>query len=144
MGRNNYLRVGGAYGKVSGSDAANATWLPFTGIYYMSSKTKMTEISDGTSNTVAFGEYTGTHIDGHRDFGISWMGAGWLVTKWGLAPIYNADGSTGGNDYTRRQVGSKDTGIINFAVADGAVPPVSRSADFNQGLYATGAEDGRG
>jgi prepilin-type N-terminal cleavage/methylation domain-containing protein/prepilin-type processing-associated H-X9-DG protein len=143
MGRTNYLGVGGAYGKVSGSDAANATWLPFTGIYYMSSKTKMTEISDGTSNTVAFGEYVGVHIDGHREFGISWMGAGWLVTKWGLAPIYKSDGSTGGNDYTWRQFSSKHTGIINFAFADGSVRPISRTADFNQWIYATGAQDGR-
>jgi prepilin-type N-terminal cleavage/methylation domain-containing protein/prepilin-type processing-associated H-X9-DG protein len=143
MGATNYLGVGGAYGKVDGSDAANAQWLPFTGIFYMSSATKITAISDGTSNTVAFGEYTGTHINGTREFRVSWMGAGWLVTRFGLAPIYNADGSTGGNDYTWRQFSSKHAAVVNFAFADGSVRPISRTADFNQWIYATGAQDGR-
>src|SRR5262249_17229978 len=56
MGRTNYLGCGGGYGRVDGSDAPNAQWIPFAGIYYTSSKTKIADITDGTSNTVAFGE----------------------------------------------------------------------------------------
>jgi prepilin-type N-terminal cleavage/methylation domain-containing protein/prepilin-type processing-associated H-X9-DG protein len=148
MGRTNYLGCGGAYGQVSGSDAADAQWLPYTGVYYMNSKTKITDISDGTSNTVAFGEYCGTHLNGTREFVISWMGAGWLGSKWGLAPIYDgpgsADGETGhGNDYSWRQFSSKHTAVVNFAFADGSVRGIARSADFNAWIYATGATDGK-
>jgi prepilin-type processing-associated H-X9-DG protein len=140
MGRTNYLGVGGGYGKVDPADNAAPdynwnNWGPFTGIYYMNSKTRITEISDGTSNTVAFGEYCGTHINGTREFGISWMGAGWLSTRSGLAPI--------NGDFTWRQFSSKHTGIVNFAFGDGSVRPISRTADFNQWIYATGATDGR-
>jgi prepilin-type N-terminal cleavage/methylation domain-containing protein/prepilin-type processing-associated H-X9-DG protein len=143
MGRTNYLGCGGAYGKVDPSDAANAQWMPYTGIYYMSSQTKIGDIVDGTSNTVAFGEHIGVHIGGSREFTISWMGAGWLVSKWGLAPIYKADGSAGGNDYTWRQWSSNHTNVVNFAFADGSVRPISKSADFNTWIYVTGMADGR-
>jgi prepilin-type N-terminal cleavage/methylation domain-containing protein/prepilin-type processing-associated H-X9-DG protein len=143
MGRTNYLGMGGGYGKVNPSDAANASWIPFTGIYYMNSATRYGDITDGSSNTIAFGEYVGAHNDGHREFGISWMGSGWLVSKWGLAPIYKADGSTGGNDYTWRQWSSRHAGVINFAFADGSVRAVSKSADFNTWIYSTGMQDGR-
>ncbi len=145
MGRTNYLGCGGGYGKIDGSDAANAAWAPFTGIYYMNSKTSIPSISDGTSNTIAFGEYVGVHINGTRDFVVSWMGAGWLSSRWGLAPVYsnNSRDMGTGNDYSCRQWSSKHSGIINFSFADGSVRPVSKNADYNSWIYATGAVDGR-
>ena len=144
LGRTNYLGCGGAYGKVAVTDNVDfdynyKNWGPYTGIYFASSKTKIADISDGTSNTVAFGEYVGVHIDGHREFTISWMGAGWLVSKWGLAPIYGDQK----NDYTWRQWSSKHPGIVNFAFADGSVRPISRTADFNTWIYVTGKGDGK-
>jgi prepilin-type processing-associated H-X9-DG protein len=145
MGRTNYLGNGGGYGKIDPSDTPNLSWAPFTGIYYMSSKTRITDITDGTSNTVAFGEYTGVHIDGTRDFVVSWMGAGWLSSRWGLAPVYSANSRTlgTGNDYSWRQWSSKHTGIVNFAWADGSVRGISKTADYNAWIYATGMADGR-
>jgi prepilin-type N-terminal cleavage/methylation domain-containing protein/prepilin-type processing-associated H-X9-DG protein len=158
VGRTNYLGCGGGYGKVDGSDTTNAQWSPFTGIYYMNSKTKIADITDGTSNTIAFGEYTGVHNgtypqmpSGSREFVISWMGAGWLTSKWGLAPVYNSitgwpdqAGSEGsGTDYIFRQWSSMHTGILNFAFADGSVRSVSKTADFNAWIYVTGMRDGR-
>jgi prepilin-type N-terminal cleavage/methylation domain-containing protein/prepilin-type processing-associated H-X9-DG protein len=148
MGRTNYVGCGGGYGQVSGSDTANAAWIPYTGIFYMNSQTKITDIADGTSNTVAFGEYSGTHNNGTRDFVISWMGAGWMTSKWGLAPIYASEAvdsteTSAGNDYSWRQFSSKHTGVVNFAFADGSVRGITRSADFNSWIYATGATDGK-
>ena len=134
MGRSNYLGCGGAYGKVATSDLPNAQWIPFTGIYYMSSKTKQADVIDGTSNTVAFLEtLSGVHNDGTRDFEISWMGAGWLPTKLGIAPD--------GNDYNWRQASSKHPGIINAAFADGSVRIISKGADYNMYIYVTGMAD---
>ncbi len=144
LGRTNYLGCGGAYGKVAITDNSDPlynykNWGPYTGIYFMSSKTKIGDITDGTSNTIAFGEYAGVHIDGTREFTISWMGAGWLVTKYGLAPVYGDNN----NDFTWRQWSSRHTGVVNFAFADGSVRPISRTADFNTWIYVTGKADGK-
>jgi prepilin-type processing-associated H-X9-DG protein len=134
LGRSNYLGCGGAYGKVDPSDTANAPWIPYCGIYYMSSKTKQADILDGTSNTIAFIEtMSGVHNDGTRDFEISWMGAGWLPTKLGLAPD--------GNDLNWRQAASKHPGVLNCAFADGSVRIISKNADFNTYMYVTGMAD---
>jgi prepilin-type N-terminal cleavage/methylation domain-containing protein/prepilin-type processing-associated H-X9-DG protein len=155
-GRTNYIAMGGGYGKVDPGDTPNLQWLPFTGIYYANSKTTIPSISDGTSNTIAFGEYTGTHNGtyasqgfpgGSREFVFTWLGAGWQPSKWGLAPAYNPVGESSspgpGTDYMWRQWSSNHTAIINFAFADGSVRPVSRTADFNAWIYATGAQDGQ-
>jgi prepilin-type N-terminal cleavage/methylation domain-containing protein/prepilin-type processing-associated H-X9-DG protein len=136
LGRTNYLGCGGAYGKVDPSDAGQAQWAPFTGIYYMSSKTRVADITDGTSNTAAFGEsLNGVHPDGTRDFEVAWMGAGWKVGKYGLGLI--------NGDHTWRQFTSKHPGIVNFAFADGSVRIVSTGCDFNAFIYMLGAADGR-
>jgi prepilin-type N-terminal cleavage/methylation domain-containing protein/prepilin-type processing-associated H-X9-DG protein len=141
LGRTNYLGVGGGYGKVDPSDNVApdfnwTNWGPYTGIYYMNSKTSIPSIADGTSNTVAFGEYGGTHTGGvPPEFTVSWMGAGWLSTRLGLAPI--------NGDWNWRQFSSRHSGVVNFAFADGSVHAVSRTADFNTWIYATGATDGR-
>jgi prepilin-type N-terminal cleavage/methylation domain-containing protein/prepilin-type processing-associated H-X9-DG protein len=144
MGRTNYVGCGGAYGKVDPADTDNASWLPFTGIYYQNSKTKIADVTDGTSNTIAFGEHlSGVHKDGQRQFEISWMGAGWWYTKYGLAPIYPDEFGNGSSDYTFRMFSSKHTGVINFAFCDGSVHSVSKTADFNAFIYMSGMADGR-
>src|SRR5262249_43520274 len=77
LGRTNYVGVMGAYGQVFSDDTGNAQWKPFTGIYSANSKTRIADITDGTSNTLAFGEYLGALFnDGTRDGEASWMGAG--------------------------------------------------------------------
>ena len=67
------------------------------------------------------------------------MGAGWLPTKYGLAPVYGPQG----NDYSIWMFQSGHTGLVNFAFADGSVRGISRTADFITWIYATGATDGK-
>jgi prepilin-type N-terminal cleavage/methylation domain-containing protein/prepilin-type processing-associated H-X9-DG protein len=152
MGRTNYLACGGGYGKVDPGDTPNLTWAPFTGIYYSSSRTKYGDITDGTSNTIAFGEYVGTHNGTYpsipansREFVITWMGAGWISSRFGLAPVWDSTAAAGtpGTDYTWRMFSSNHTGVVNCAFADGSVHGISKTADFNSWIYATGMQDGR-
>jgi prepilin-type processing-associated H-X9-DG protein len=139
MGRSNYVGVGGAFGNVDSRDAFHAQWYPFRGIYYANSGTRMTDIMDGASNTLAFGEYLGgLSRKGFRPLELSWMGAGWLPTKYGLSPVYGPQG----DDYNIWMFQSGHTGVVNFAFADGSVRGISRTADFNAFLAASGIADG--
>jgi prepilin-type N-terminal cleavage/methylation domain-containing protein/prepilin-type processing-associated H-X9-DG protein len=152
MGRSNYVGVAGGYGDVSPSDTrpANQAWAPFKGIYYENSQTKVSDITDGTSNTMAFGEALGLlHTNGYREAEISWMGAGAMGTKWSLSPLYGPTGDggpnapTSQNDYTYWQFQSLHPGIVNFAFADGSVHAISKTSDFNVYVYLSGMADGR-
>jgi prepilin-type processing-associated H-X9-DG protein len=72
---------------------------------------------------------------------LSWMGAGWANTWWGLGPIYGPKT----NDYTTFQLQSKHTnGVVNFAFADGSVRGISQSVDYDVYIYASGKADGKG
>jgi prepilin-type N-terminal cleavage/methylation domain-containing protein/prepilin-type processing-associated H-X9-DG protein len=141
LGRSNYLGVAGGFGAVWPDDAVNHPWADFKGIYYANSQTRIDEISDGTSNTLAFGEYLGwLHTNGRRESALAWMGAGSLPTKLGLAPNYGPQG----NDYNWKQFQSRHTGgIVNFAWADGHVSGISQRAKYDVFIYASGMQDGQ-
>jgi prepilin-type N-terminal cleavage/methylation domain-containing protein/prepilin-type processing-associated H-X9-DG protein len=144
LGRTNYLGVGGAFGKVQEGDPdpAHAALAPYIGIYYDNSQTRIsTDITDGTSQTLAFGEFLGAiHNDGSRDYELAWMGAGWCLTKLGLEPIYGREK----NDYAFPMFQSKHTsGIVNFAFADGSVHGISQSVKLTVFISLSGMRDGQ-
>src|SRR5262249_58985366 len=98
------------------------------------------DFKDGTSNTLAFGEFLGGLLkDGTRVGELSWMGSGCLPTKFGLAPIYGPQG----DDYNFKMFQSGHTGIVNFAFADGSVRGISQASDYDAFLAASGMADGR-
>jgi prepilin-type processing-associated H-X9-DG protein len=141
LGRTNYVGVGGGYGLIPPDAQANTEWIPYTGVYYVNSGTRITDITDGSSSTLAFGEVLGgLHKDGTRDYESSWMGDGWRTTRWGLAPIYGPTGT----DYRFSQFQSTHPGgVVNFAWADGHVSGISRNADYNAFIAASGKADGQ-
>ncbi len=107
----NYIGCAGGLGGYMGR--ADATYLLYPGIYYVNSKTRMSDIVDGTSNTLAFGE-TLAGNGARRDFHLSWMGASGMPTAWGLPRSFSTS--------AWYQFSSKHTGgLVLFAFGDGSV-----------------------
>jgi prepilin-type processing-associated H-X9-DG protein len=85
------------------------------GPYYADSRTRITSIKDGTSQTMGFGEILGGTNNGPRDYVASWMGMGAMGTAFDFldpAQWYN--------------FGSQHSGIVNIAMCDGSVRTVTK------------------
>jgi prepilin-type N-terminal cleavage/methylation domain-containing protein/prepilin-type processing-associated H-X9-DG protein len=136
-GRSNYIGSAGMFGPL----------YPYPGMFYADSTTKFATMSDGTSNTVMFGETLGGAEIGARDFALAWMGAGSLPFYWGLP--------SPAQWYT---YGSKHSGVVQFAFGDGSVrrfrkgiattpdqninEGVASETDWRQLQRAVGRQDG--
>ncbi len=125
-GRGNYASNAGYLGNMPG-------W-PYVGPFTVNSRTKLTDITDGTSNTFAFGEYLCGDLT-RRVTSPLWANLN-LCTFPGLP----------GNSPNRprwAQFGSKHSaGIIQFSLCDGSVRPVASNVDYNTYIWATGMNDG--
>jgi len=121
-GRTNYSSNAGYLGNLPG-------W-PYQGPFGYNSKTTIPGISDGTSNTIAFGEALGGAKYGGRDFVVNWASFN-MPTAWGLS-----------DSPQWYQYGSYHTNVVNFAMCDGSVRGISPSVDYSNFIYATGMNDG--
>jgi prepilin-type N-terminal cleavage/methylation domain-containing protein len=122
LGKTNYASNAGYIG---------GGYQPLQGPYYSDSKTKITSITDGTSNTLGFGEYLGGHNPGQRDFVGTWMGTGGMPTAWGLP-----------DNSEWYQFGGRHTGVVLFGLCDGGVRGLRRGIDSSTFLYLSGMNDG--
>jgi prepilin-type N-terminal cleavage/methylation domain-containing protein len=104
-GRTNYIACGGMFGEA----------YDYAGIYEANSKVTIVTITDGSSNTIAFGEAIGGTNKGPRDFALTWMGAGSLPTYWGLP-----------EPSQWYAYGSNHPGIVQFGFADGSVRTIRK------------------
>jgi len=111
-GRTNYIGCAGQFGDL----------YAYKGMFTANSKTKMADILDGSSNTIAFGETLGASEYTPRDFALTWMGAGSMPTYWGL-PTARPGTIVNGIDVSQGwwHFSSRHTGIVQFAFADGSV-----------------------
>ena len=140
FGKTNYASVGGALGdrvsSASTADGPGANLAQYKGIFTIRSRTKITGITDGASNTLAFGEgvggtfvgypqnaTTGAAKSSNRDFIWAWIGVGGVPTKFGLAPNAGVNPSNNGANIpgSWNYFGSLHTGVCNFSMADGSV-----------------------
>lgn len=118
LGRTNYLGNQGyfAYTLVSQTD----NW---KGPFYNRSKTNMAHMTDGTANTILFGEAMGglspTNQTASNRYAYSWMGFGGMVTYWGIGADQN--GATGWWQFT-----SLHPTVVQFCLADGSVRGISK------------------
>jgi len=103
----------------------------YQGAYDTDSKTKIVAITDGTSNSFAFGEWLGGTDTGPRDFVGTWMGAGGMPSAWGLA-----------SPSAWYKFGGKHIGVVLFTYCDGSVHGVTRSCDYNTYVNASSIADG--
>jgi len=124
LGAANYIANGGMQQTLTvNPDAAK-----FVGPYMVNTKTKLTDITDGTSNTFSFGETIGGNVPpAARTFRYSWMGAagmgGYLCTD----PIFTGQtppptGAPNG----AFMYNSNHTGVVQFAMCDGSVRGVRK------------------
>jgi len=140
MGASNYIGNAGYLGSDPG-DATNTTASKYTGPYTQNSKTKLQTITDGTSNTIAFGEtLAGNNLV--RDFRLTWMGAGSMPTAWGLASGSPTNATFWGQ-FSSRHGGN----IVQFGYCDGSVrsirgPIVGGTVQYNTFIAASGMRDG--
>jgi prepilin-type processing-associated H-X9-DG protein len=95
--------------------------------------------SDGTSNTLLFGEALGgKRRGGADDHSLAWMGAGALVTGWGLVELQST--TNPGLIY----FSSLHPGGVNFCFGDGSVRTLRRGISTGQVFVPlSGYKDGR-
>jgi prepilin-type N-terminal cleavage/methylation domain-containing protein len=129
FGVTNYLSCAGGMGKVGNG------WDPYAGIYYTESNVSMAQLTaaDGASNTLAFGENStlAGQIAGNGSNAWAWIGAGGMPTAYGFSGPSWANFS------------SMHDAVINFAMGDGSVRGVLKSANSWTVVLASGYMDGQ-
>jgi hypothetical protein len=149
VGRSNYVAVGG-YPVFDGScgcvDDSHPPTQKFAGIYTYESKTRMSDIADGTSNTLAFGEYAGNL---YRDPSMGPLGdiqppGGQVSASWACSQIYtywpmNYDKEPNSTYYFFT---SKHGNIVQFAFGDGSVRSLNKDMDYSTYVILGGMADG--
>jgi prepilin-type N-terminal cleavage/methylation domain-containing protein len=126
LGRTNYLGVAGYFGSGPGFETS-------AGLLTNRSRTSLAQVPDGTSNTLLFGEATGGAPGAGSTLSYTWMGVGFVPTFHGLA-ISGAPWD---------QFTSNHANVVLFGLADGSVHGVSKTADYNSFINASGYQDGQ-
>jgi prepilin-type N-terminal cleavage/methylation domain-containing protein len=129
LGKTNYAAVAGY---------TNSPTDTYRGYYTNRSKNKIENASDGSSNTIAFGEVTTNPASiwgGSPYVTWTWMASPPVATGWGgiLA--------TPGTDFFYR-FSSMHSGVVMFGMGDGSVRPLKKPTVWPNIVYAAGISDG--
>jgi prepilin-type N-terminal cleavage/methylation domain-containing protein len=126
LGRTNYMGCAGLVGRVGDNSLDQ-----YEGVFHNRSQPVMGAILDGTSNTLLFGEVTGSTAIRH-----TWMGSGAMPVGWGLM--------RGSEDapLSSHQFGSRHVNIVQFCLADGAVRPLNTYMSQDVLVHAAARHDG--
>ncbi len=123
VGRSNYVGSAGFMGDPASPHPLAAQ---YRGPFFNRSKTRMSHIRDGLSQTLFMGESVGGELSDHhgintRAFSHSWIGSGCLPI------VFTNDGRSHVSEHRYSAFSSKHTGIIHFSFADGSVHALSKS-----------------
>lgn len=126
LGRTNYIGCAGGYGIVD---------LPpydaYRGVFHSRSEYNLSDIRDGTSNTLMFGETAGGFTEkNERIIAHSWMGSGAM-------PVFGGLG-----DRLWYRFSSNHGDLVQFAFADGSVRTLSYSVEQDVYRAIAGIRDG--
>ncbi|VTS05387.1 DUF1559 family PulG-like putative transporter [Tuwongella immobilis] len=129
MGKTNYLGVAGDWRYGDG----------YRGVFYFNQKLMVNQITDGSSNTMMFGEVAG------GKFGAT-TSPNYYAYSWGTNSLFTAFGvSNAMDDFAGAEFASRHTQLINFAYADGSVRPLRNPTSVAFPLLAAmaGKSDGQ-
>jgi prepilin-type N-terminal cleavage/methylation domain-containing protein/prepilin-type processing-associated H-X9-DG protein len=117
LGRSNYVGVAGDWRYGPG----------YQGVFYYGRQLTLVTITDGTSNTLMFGEMN----PGLSPFtGDPNLGGGPVTAAWGCSSLQTAFGVASSQD-SWGVFGSRHTNLINFSFADGSVRVLANPTRFN-------------
>lgn len=136
IGVTNYVGIGGPVGDVDD----DGIWANFQGIFGNRSKTTVGNISDGTSNTLLFGEVVSFETGSfgtESAISYSWMGNAVLPMNFWPKSVQGTNGIR--ISYAYR---SNHPGVVQFASADGAVHTISENAELTTMQNLSGRSDG--
>ena len=133
LGRSSYVGVAGDWRYGGG----------YQGIFYYNRPLTIVGISDGSSNTLMFGEYNPGLSPFTSD---PILGGGPTTAAWGANSLYTAFGVASDKD-SWGVFGSRHTNVINFAFGDGSVralfnPTRYNGSDFPLFAAMAGVSDG--
>ena len=144
----NYLGCAGAH---SGGETPDPDRRPYTGVMSCRARIRLSNIKDGTGDTVMYGESIGMidPIENHRRrVQIGWMfgglGRGRGDCRWKCPPSDPHFTPLLGDSYQASAggFGSRHAQSVNFAMCDGGVRAVARQIDWQLVYSLTGASDG--
>ena len=122
-GATNYVPIAGTLGHAVPTSATSTTQAYYSrheGVFVDEVVNTVPGVTDGTSNTMFFGEYVGAcnsktnGLQGTREWFTAWMGADGFPTYWSIN-----NGVPAGN--TQFALASYHTGVVNVAFGDGSV-----------------------
>lgn len=110
----------------------------YRGVFTWEKPLRISDIRDGTSNTLMFGEVLG----GQVDFGVGPEGVMKSVPSFVIGGLWLTDGLNEGKDYPdptefgSHNFGSPHGDFIHFAFADGSVRPLKYIGMYNRGSFS--------
>jgi prepilin-type N-terminal cleavage/methylation domain-containing protein len=137
LGRTNYLGCAGQVGDLP-------PWKTYEGAFVRRSQNNFGAFTDGTSNSLFFGETTGGKVSQWTSkYSHSWMGSGMLPTAWGIGTTQVSATDVLTSKYFWYQYGSEHPSVVLFTMGDGSVKGINQQINLTTYVRLSGIRDNR-